>query len=134
MFGYGSTEYALHGALVLAKQAVENDDLAGAAEVLQWANENADDEILQHIIRLRLASVWLAQENAAEVIALLEKKPSGAFATRYHELSGDAYLLQGDAAAARTQYQLGIAAYEANAEGNVGGKRWLELKLHNIGE
>ena len=127
---YAGTVYAIHGALALAKIAMEDNDLAQAAKSLGWANEHVDDKMLAHIVRLRLASVWLAQGEADSVIELLAVEDTAAFAARYHELTGDAYLQKDDNKAAREAYQLGVDAPTKNTT----GQTLLKLKLDNLSE
>lgn len=137
MSDYASTPYAAHAAFALAKLAVDDGDLEPAAQALQWVIDNADDDdpVLQHIARLRLASVLLAQGEAARVIELLRRPAAadenggGGFAARYDELSGDAHLQNGDADAARAAYQTGLERLTAGSVGHV----LLKLKLDNLG-
>lgn len=135
MTDYASTPYAVHAAFALAKLAVDDGDLAPAAQALEWIldNADADDPVLAHIARLRLASVLLAQSEAGRVIELLrrpaESGDGGGFAARYDELTGDAHLQNGDTEAARAAYQRGLDQLSAGSIGHV----LLKLKLDNLG-
>ncbi len=132
MSDYAATPYAVHGALALAKFSVDNEDLDRAVQALQWILDNGDDDALRHIVRLRLATVWLAQGEAESVVALLKSAEPAEFAARYHELSGDALLQTGDVDGARSAYQRGINALEQSEV--TSGRSLLQLKLNNLGE
>ena len=51
---YGRTPYPAMAGLAMAKRAVEQDDLGEARAQLQWVVDNAADEGMTHIARLRL--------------------------------------------------------------------------------
>ena len=110
MADYDATPYAVHGAFALAKLSVDTGDLDQAAEALRWILDNGDEDGLTHIARLRLASVLLAKGEADAAAALLEVADTAGFAARYYELTGDAHLQTGDAAAARNAYQRSLTA------------------------
>lgn len=135
MSDYASTPYAVHAAFALAKLAVDDGDLAPAAQALEWILEHADtgDPVLSHIARLRLASVLLAQSEAGRAIELLrrpaETGDAAGFAARYDELTGDAHLQNGDPEAARAAYRRGLEQLSAGSIGHV----LLKLKLDNLG-
>lgn len=135
MSDYASTPYAVHAAFALAKLAVDDGDLAPAAQALEWILEHADtgDPVLSHIARLRLASVLLAQSEAGRAIELLrrpaEAGDAAGFAARYDELTGDAHLQNGDSEAARAAYRRGLERLSAGSIGHV----LLKLKLDNLG-
>lgn len=129
MSEYKATPYAVHAAFALAKFAMDNDDFDQASMTLQWILDNGDDDNLIHIARLRLALVWLAKEDADSVVTLLNVAETAGFAARYHELTGDAHLQQGDIEAARSAYQRSLDGLLLNAD----ERALLNLKLANLG-
>ena len=58
---YGSTNYAVLGALLAGKQSFDASDLKTAKVQLSWAADNGKDE-LKDIARLRLAAVLLDEQ------------------------------------------------------------------------
>ncbi len=129
MSDYRTTPYATNAALLLAKAAVESDALAQAAQALQWILDNSDDNGMQHIARLRLASVLLAQEQSQAALALLTVEDQGGFSARYHELTGDAHLQAGDIDSARSAYQRGLDRLPPTSDEHA----LLKLKRDNLG-
>ncbi|WP_424945685.1 YfgM family protein [Candidatus Spongiihabitans sp.] len=94
---YASTVYADLAALAMAKQFVEKNDLAAAARELNWVMDHSKDSGFQHIARLRLAAVALAQQRPDQALAILTITDTGGFESRYHELTADAYAQRGQA-------------------------------------
>ena len=85
---YSGSPYASLGALAAAKSAFESSDRETAQTYLNWILSNSKDEDILHIAKLKLASVLLADGNAADTLALLEVTDKSTFASRYHELIG----------------------------------------------
>lgn len=131
MTDYPSTPYAAHAAFVLAKHFVESDQLDQAGRPLEWIIDNTEDSALQHIARLRLASVLLAREETDSAISLLQAQvnDTAGFTALYNELAGDAYLQNGDPVGARSAYQ---SSMEQLPAGSV-GRFLIKLKLDGLG-
>lgn len=131
MSDYPSTPYAIHAAFVLAKHRVESGQLDQAGQALEWILDNAEDNALRHIARLRLASVLLAREETDSAISLLQAQvnDTAGFTALYNELAGDAYLQNGDIVGARSAYQ---SSMEQLPPGSV-GRFLIKLKLDGLG-
>lgn len=131
MTDYPSTPYATHAAFVLAKHFVESGQLGQAGQALEWILDNTEDSALQHIARLRLASVLLAREETDSAISLLQAQvnDTAGFTALYNELVGDAYLQNGDLVGARSAYQ---SSMEQLPQGSV-GRFLIKLKLDGLG-
>jgi predicted negative regulator of RcsB-dependent stress response len=130
---YQSTAYADLAALAMAKHYVEQGDLDAAATELNWVIGNSKDSGFQHIARLRLGSVFLAQENPVETLELLSVADKSGFESRYHELIGDAYIQRkqdGDSELARTEYRKSLETLSVGSP-NTG---LIQLKLDNLGD
>ncbi|MEJ2508957.1 MAG: tetratricopeptide repeat protein [Gammaproteobacteria bacterium] len=125
---FASTPYAALGALAQAKIEVQKGDLKAAAADLRWALDHADQAGTQHIARLRLARVRLAQGKADEALKLLGEAKPGTFVASYAEIEGDAYLAKDEPAKARTAYQRAIAALAPGAR----LRQLLQMKLDNL--
>ncbi len=130
---FSSSIYSSLGAFSLAKILVEEDKLDLAASELDWVLKNTDDEAIQHIARIRLASVYIAEQKFNEVIVMLDGINQGVFESRYQELIGDAYSIRnsdGDIGKARVAYQKSLDTLP----GGSGQSGLLQLKLDNLGD
>lgn len=102
---YGGTTYVGQAGLAMARLYMDqNRDQDAADALLAVVNGKAGDE-LKHIARLRLARVYLYQDKADEVVALLADVDQGSFAAAYGEVLGDAYAALGRIAEAQDEYQ-----------------------------
>lgn len=126
---YGSTPYASFAAMLLARQAVNDDDLATAETHLRLALDNAADPSLEHVARLRLLQVLTAREQYAEALEIINATDHGQFTAQYEELRGDILLAQDKPDAARQAYQLAMA----NARPQAADRDLLEMKLESLG-
>lgn len=124
---YANTQYARYGALLLAKVAVDKNDLNAAAEQLQWVADGAD-EGLELIATLRLARVEAARGNLDLAISMLNIEAK-TLASAYAEARGDLYLLKGDKSAAYESYQ---QALQQVAAADNRTRSLLELKLNQV--
>lgn len=131
---YASSTYAVYAALIEAKQAVAQDDLAAAEQELQWAVDKSDKgSSLYLIARLRLARVIFAQggeENANRALALLEGEIAASHRASYAEVKGDIYVSLGQLAEARAAYRQAISEVEKS-----GAQRpLLQIKLKDLAQ
>lgn len=126
---YSRTLYPAMAGLVMAKRAVEESDNAEAKSQLKWVVDNARDEGVVHVARLRLATLMISEQEASEVLSLLDSVESPQFGGRYAELRGDAHVLSGDPVAARAAYNDSLERLPAGAT----NRALLQLKLDNLG-
>lgn len=97
---YPGSSYAQMTSLALARLAVEQGDLDGAAAQLRAILEQDADSALASMARLRLARIELEQGKSEQALATLgETKVASALVLR-----GDIYLVQGKRVEARTAY------------------------------
>lgn len=101
---YKSTPYSTFAKLLQAREAVEANDIAAAKTHLQWVLVNTDSDEFKHLARLRLARLWLEEDDKDAALSLIEKIDAGKFAPNYHELRGDILLQQGDLKTAQDAY------------------------------
>lgn len=102
---YSDTTYVGQAGLAMARLYMDkNRDQDAADALLSVVNGKSADE-LKHVARLRLARIYLYQEKAEEVVALLSGVDTGAFASAYGEVLGDAYTALGRIAEAQDEYQ-----------------------------
>ena len=136
---FSRTTYAGMAALVSAKIQVESGDSKSAKLQLGWAVENARDNAMRDLARLRLAAVLLDEKNYDEALQQLAGEPSAPFAARYAELKGDIYSAQGKQEEARAAYQnalkkIGEAQKDAGNDPSRGQYReMVQVKLESLG-
>jgi predicted negative regulator of RcsB-dependent stress response len=126
---HAGTGYAHFGAMLKAKIAVENDDLATAAAELQWSLDNDPEPATEMIVRLRLARVEAALGNVELALEMVQGIDFGTHKSAYEEAKGDFYLLLDNTEAAYTAYDAAIASNESSDPivGNI-----LELKIGQV--
>jgi FimV-like protein len=101
---YSSSPYVDQVKLSAARAYVESGDLDKAAKELQEVAEHSKDSELSLLAKLRLARVQIAQKKADDALATLNSVQPGAFASRFHEVRGDAYFAKGDKPNALKEY------------------------------
>lgn len=108
----GDTSYAVFAALLAAREAIDNQQLATAAEHLSWVISNAKDTPVQAIAQLRLARVQREQGNYADALTTLALPVPASFEAQQAELKGDVLQLTGELAQAKAAYQQALASSE----------------------
>jgi predicted negative regulator of RcsB-dependent stress response len=114
--------------LVAARAFVDAGDLDKAAASLQSVMARTPDHALALVARERLARVQVAQNKPDAALATLAAVDPGSFASRYHEVRGDAFEAKKDPASALKEYR---AARAADAGGSVDPER-LDLKIGDL--
>ena len=127
---YGSTTYAIFAAFSAAKASFETGDLAGAKSQLQWVIDNAKEDEIRDVARLRLAGVLLDEKNTEAALKLVEVKSTDVMAGQFADLKGDILLAQGKRADARNAYQQALDRSEAGSP----NRTTLQMKLDSLGE
>lgn len=121
------SQYGRYAALLLARIAVEEDDLDVAVEQLQWVLASGPDSGLAAATTLRLARVVAAQGDVDAALALVQNPDQPSFSAAYAELRGDLHRSRGNDGAAYTAYQ---AALDAGVEQRA--EPLLELKINAV--
>ncbi|MEE9319888.1 MAG: tetratricopeptide repeat protein [Granulosicoccus sp.] len=120
------TLYAAYTNLAAARVAVEQDDLAAAAERLNWVSDKAPQEDVRLIAQVRLARVLGATDKVTEGLSTLPDSYPDAFVGLVEEARGDLHVLAGDNAAARAAYE------KAQTSENVADANALTMKLNEL--
>lgn len=137
---FSGTTYAGLAALMSAKAQVDGGDMKSARAQFGWAAENAKDEGVRDLARLRLAAVLFDEKAHDEALARLSADPRPALLPRYNELRGDILAAQGKAGEAKAAYQAALAKLdamtrdggtEARAQGPY--RDMLQAKLDSLG-
>ena len=126
---YGWTPYASLGTLIAARVQVESNELDKAAVSLKSVMDNAKDDELKMVARLRLARVQAGQGKYDDALATLKVENSGEFAPRIADTRGDVLLAKGDRAGALKEY---LAARSAEDDGRIDFEL-LDLKIRDLG-
>jgi predicted negative regulator of RcsB-dependent stress response len=137
---YSGTSYAAMAALLSAKVQFETGDLKTARAQLAWAVDNAKDQELKDLARLRLAQVMSDEKAYDDALKQLDREPLAPYAARYAELRGDIYAAQGKRAEAQAAYQAALAKLDARPKTNPSDSRvntafreLVQLKLEALG-
>ena len=126
---YAKSPYADQAQLTLARLDVEEGHLGEAIAPLTQVMDDSKDSELRLIARLRLARILTDQGKADEAIKTLATPMPAAFAARYHEVRGDAYLAKKDIPGAINEYEAALVSAETSG----GNGALLELKLQDLG-
>ena len=124
---YSSTPYAPLAALLLAKAHTEKGEHAAVVENLQWVIDNGKQETLQEIAKLRLARVYIAQNELDKAQSLVDQEYPQAYRSLLAEIRGDLLARRGDLAAARSAYD------EAISSAGEEDVAYLRMKRDNLG-
>ena len=126
---HSDSAYAQFAAMLKAKLAVDNGDLDGAVNELNWALNNDPAPPTERLVRLRLARVEAARGNVDVALQLVQGIDTAEMKSSYEEAKGDFYLLQGNNAAAFTAYESALASNESRDQmvANI-----LQLKISQV--
>jgi len=127
---YPRTTYAAMAALVSAKAHFQGGDLKTAHAQLAWVAENARDEALQDIARLRLVSVMLDEKAYDDALKALDTKHGATFDAQFLAARGDVLVAQGKKEEARGAYKAALDKADAKDAGLRGS---IQLRLDALG-
>ncbi|WP_455376565.1 YfgM family protein [Kaarinaea lacus] len=131
---YADTPYAGFAALAMAKMKADADDLVAAKSHLRWAIENSGQEEVKEEALIRLARVYLAENNYEDALAQLKLVKSDSHKVVVEELKGDIYVAKGEPENARTAYSLALAELDLSADNSSSRLRnFLQMKLDDLG-
>ena len=123
---HAGSPYTDQGKLLAARVYVDGGELDKAAAELAAVAEHSKDRELALVAQQRLARVQIAQGKPDVALETLKTTDVGAFATRYHEVRGDAYFAKGDKAAALSEYR------SAQGSAAPGSAPLLDLKIADL--
>jgi len=110
--------YAALAAMLEAKQLIESGKLAEAEAKFNWVIEHSKVQNLQHISRVRLATILSAQGKNDAALKILDVE-QGSFRASYLEVKGDVLVAMKRVDEARSVYDQALEAYAiigANAQ------------------
>lgn len=126
---FAGSAYASRAALMAALVNEQMKDAATAKTQLQWVIDNAGEEGLKDMARLRLAAVLLDEKNYADALKQLEAEHMASFDGLYADLRGDILNAQGKKDEARSAYTL---AFEKIDERSM-YRNLIQIKLDALG-
>jgi predicted negative regulator of RcsB-dependent stress response len=126
---FGGTAYAQHAGLLVAQAAAGKGKPDVAKTALTWVADEASDEGLQAIARLRLAALLVEAKAYDEALKRLEAEMPAEFAPLVADRRGDIYNLQGKKAEAKAEYSKAYQGLDERAE----YRRLVEVKLTALG-
>ena len=113
---YSATAYAGMAAMLSAKVQTDGGDPKTARAQLAWAADNAKDDALRDLARLRLAATLLDDKSYDDALKQLAAEPAPSFAPRFAELKGDVFAAQGKRVEAKAAYESALAKLDAVAK------------------
>ena len=125
---YSRAPYAGLAALAMAKVKYEQNDSAAAQQYLRWVLDNARDDAVMHVARLRLARVLLDGNQAGAALDLVKSVTTDGFIADYEELRGDIYVALNQVSDARRSYAAAVAA-----PGFIADRATLQMKVDDLG-
>lgn len=125
------TSYAAMGNLIAARVSFDANDLPGAKSQLQWVIDNARDEELKHIARVRLAGVLLDLKEFEPARKALDAAHPAQFDALYEDRMGDILLATGKPAEARAAWEGALVKIGASDRGAL--RPTIEFKLDLVG-
>lgn len=128
--GYPSSGYAPRAAMIAARANFDAGDIKAAKGNLRWVLDNAKEEELKDLVRLRLAGLLLDEEKYNEALKLLDTRHGEAFAGLYADLKGDINVAAGRNAEAQLAYQTAINMLGTNNN----YYNMVQMKLDALGE
>jgi len=126
---YPRTAFAQQGGLLTAKAQFDKGQADAAKASLAWVAENAVEEEMRTVARLRLAALQAEAKQYDEALKTLAAAQVPGFDGLVQDRRGDILLAQGKADEARAAYQ---GAYKAMGE-RVDYRRLIEAKLIALG-
>ena len=126
---HGDMAYGQFAALLVAKRAVESNDLKEAEKQLRWVLEQKPDEGLRIVTSIRLARVLFGQGDNAAAMAILDKESNPEFVATVQELRGDILVADKKPEEAAKAYQKASEVLASKKE----SRPLLEIKMADLG-
>lgn len=109
---FATTSYATFAAFELAKHYAGKHDLETSKSYLEWIIQNAQLAAQVETARLRLAHLFLEEQQYQEALDQIAMTQLAAFDSLNTELKGDIYLAQGKKREAEAAYQTVLSTLE----------------------
>ena len=120
--------YAALASLLEAKEFIDAGKPAEAEKKFQWVIDNSNTSTLQHISRIRLATLLSAQGKNEQALKVLDVE-QGSFKASYMEVKGDILVTLKRINEAKAAYDQALQAYEAMGA----NAQILKIKRNDLG-
>ena len=127
---FPNTGYAVFAGLILARIAVERENLDEAGRHLNRILRGGEAGPLEPEVRLRLARIRAGQGSYAEALKALDVRKPGQYTGVFEELRGDIRKRQGDSRGAHRHYQSALRHKRAAGLDTA----LLQAKLDDLGD
>ena len=125
---YGKTVYADAARLTLAKHYVVREQFDKARDELSYVALHTKMPALKYIAKLRLARLWLQQNEHVKALHQLETIQDPTYAAIVNELKGDIYAAQGQNKKAVSFYRHALKEVHAKGMNNP----FLDMKANEL--
>ncbi len=125
----GRTQQGQQAGLLAARALHDAGKTDAARQALAWVADQAGDEALVAVARLRQAGLALEAKDYAQALKALDFKPAAGFESLQADRRGDVLLAQGQLDAARTEYRKAWDGLAAEPD----YRRVVEAKLNALG-
>jgi predicted negative regulator of RcsB-dependent stress response len=125
---YSRTPYATMAAFLLAKQAVEQNQLPVAIDKLQWVVKHTNDPSFKAIAQIRLARVLLANQQIPQALDVANAVTTKDFLAEADSIKGDSYVALKQFPQAKAAYQQALAIMPKESA----LYSYVEMKLNNV--
>jgi predicted negative regulator of RcsB-dependent stress response len=126
---FPGTAFTQQGGLLAAKVEFDRGQADSAKATLTWIAENAPEDEIRTVARLRLAAIQADARQFDDALRTLDAAQSAGFEALVADRRGDILIAQGKKDAARAAYE---AAYKAMGE-TVDYRRLIDAKLTALG-
>lgn len=126
---YPRTVQAAQGGLLAASAQYEKGQTDAARASLSWVADNASDDELRNVARLRQAGLLLEAKQYDDALKQLDGATSPAFAALVADRRGDILVAMGRSADAKVAYDKAYQAMDVQLE----YRRLIEAKLTALG-
>ena len=96
---------------------------------MKWAYDYSGHDSIQHLARIRLAKLYVANNQLTEALALIDQAKDPAFDGYYSSIKGDVYSKQSQLDKARTEYQKALASTSFSGK----QREYVQMKLDDLG-
>ncbi len=120
--------YAALTSFLLAKAAVERNNLEEARLFLQWILDHAGIDEVKLVARVRIARLLIQENRLDEAMALITNVEAGAFQAIFAEIRGDILVARGDIDGARSAYNQAM-----NTLVTASNRDLLRMKIDDLG-
>jgi predicted negative regulator of RcsB-dependent stress response len=124
---YGMNYYAMKAHMSLADRWIEDGQIEQAISEYQKVLDSKASQPIAEMVRLRMARLYVANENFDAAREQLSMVQSSAYETVVEEVKGDIFAAENTPKKAQDAYQLALLSGEGYS-----GKALLEMKLADV--